>query len=171
MFAFLVAVLLGQSLKKQFRKMWTEKDIQNQNALKNIYQYLERSEFRIENISLNEYAAFRNITLKESAKQLGRLCREDYLSPVPGESVYFMSPKGWREAFRIIRAHRLWEMYLLKTKGVNKDDVHLEAEFKEHLLSAEEISQVEMQLNFPTVDPHGKIIPGVWQRKSRDERT
>ncbi len=66
---------------------------------------------------------------------------------------------GCRRARRIVRRHRLWELYLERVLGLAPEDVHAEAELVEHVLSAELEAQLEAMLGYPHHDPHGRPIP------------
>ena len=68
-------------------------------------------------------------------------------------------PAGEKRALELIRAHRLWERYLVDKEGFSLDAIHNEAMRREHLFSADELDRLETQLGFPTVDPHGDPIP------------
>jgi DtxR family Mn-dependent transcriptional regulator len=72
-----------------------------------------------------------------------------------------LSPAGRRMALRIVRRHRLWEMYLVRFLGYSWDRVHEEAERLEHVTSAELESQLDHVLGYPESDPHGDPIPRV----------
>lgn len=70
-----------------------------------------------------------------------------------------LSEDGKLRAYQLIRAHRLWEVYLVEQLGLDKDQIHEEAEKFEHQLSEEEISEMDASLGFPEKDPHGSPIP------------
>jgi DtxR family Mn-dependent transcriptional regulator len=72
-----------------------------------------------------------------------------------------LAPKGKRMALKIVRRHRLWEMYLVKFLGFSWDQVHVEAERLEHVTSDELEQRLDEALGFPISDPHGDPIPGV----------
>ena len=59
----------------------------------------------------------------------------------------------------MIRHHRLLELYLAETLGIDVDDVHEEADRLEHALSEELEARIDQALGFPTHDPHGDPIP------------
>ena len=46
-----------------------------------------------------------------------------------------LTPDGERVALHVVRAHRLWEVYLAEELGMPLDRVHVEAERQEHRLS------------------------------------
>jgi DtxR family transcriptional regulator, Mn-dependent transcriptional regulator len=70
-----------------------------------------------------------------------------------------LTSAGERVALEVIRHHRLLELYLAETLGVDVDEVHDEAERLEHVLSEELEARIDQALGFPTHDPHGDPIP------------
>ena len=62
-------------------------------------------------------------------------------------------------ALKIVRRHRLWEMFLVKYLGYPWDAIHDEAERLEHVTSDELERRLDITLGFPKVDPHGDPIP------------
>jgi DtxR family transcriptional regulator, Mn-dependent transcriptional regulator len=70
-----------------------------------------------------------------------------------------LTPAGERVALEIIRHHRLLELYLAETLGLDVDDVHDEAERLEHVISEELEAKIDRALGYPTHDPHGDPIP------------
>lgn len=66
---------------------------------------------------------------------------------------------GEKRALQLIRAHRLWERYLVEKEGVPLEDVHAEATRREHLTSPEETDRLDKELGHPRFDPHGDPIP------------
>jgi DtxR family transcriptional regulator, Mn-dependent transcriptional regulator len=70
-----------------------------------------------------------------------------------------LTPAGERVALEVIRHHRLLELYLAETLGLNVDDVHAEADRLEHVISEELEARIDSALGFPTHDPHGDPIP------------
>ncbi len=70
-----------------------------------------------------------------------------------------LTPAGERVALEVIRHHRLLELYLAETLGLDVDDVHDEAERLEHAISEELEAKIDRALGYPTHDPHGDPIP------------
>jgi DtxR family Mn-dependent transcriptional regulator len=62
-------------------------------------------------------------------------------------------------ALRILRRHRLIELFLSKTLQLNWDEVHDEAEHMEHAVSDLLIDRIDAYLGYPESDPHGDPIP------------
>jgi DtxR family Mn-dependent transcriptional regulator len=62
-------------------------------------------------------------------------------------------------ALRVIRRHRLIELFLLRTLDLTWDEVHDEAEHLEHAVSDLLVDRIDAYLGHPEVDPHGDPIP------------
>ena len=69
-----------------------------------------------------------------------------------------LKPDGRKRAARIIRLHRLWEVYLVSLgQGIEK--VHCSAEEMEHVLTPELEAELTLLLDNPKLDPHKQPIP------------
>jgi len=70
-----------------------------------------------------------------------------------------LTPAGERIALEVLRHHRLLELYLTEALGLSWDQVHVEAERLEHVLSDELEASIDQALGHPATDPHGDPIP------------
>ena len=70
-----------------------------------------------------------------------------------------LSAAGEKLASRVLRRHRLIELFLVKVLDMNWTDVHDEAERLEHAVSEQLIDRIDAMLGKPEVDPHGDPIP------------
>ena len=70
-----------------------------------------------------------------------------------------LTDAGRAAAARIVRKHRLTEMYLVERMGFGEDEVHEIAEQMEHIQSPAFFARMDELLGYPTVDPHGSPIP------------
>jgi DtxR family Mn-dependent transcriptional regulator len=70
-----------------------------------------------------------------------------------------LTPAGQRLAMKVIRRHRLLELFLVETLAMPWDEVHEEAEHMEHAVSDRLIDRIDTFLGHPAVDPHGDPIP------------
>lgn len=70
-----------------------------------------------------------------------------------------ITSEGEKRAIKIVRKHRLWEVFLVEKLNFNWDEVHEIAEQLEHIESDELIERLDGFLNYPTNDPHGDPIP------------
>ena len=67
--------------------------------------------------------------------------------------------RGRDEARRVIRRHRLVELFLLRVLGLDWSEVDAEAEALEHAISPRLEQAIARHLNEPLEDPHGHPIP------------
>jgi len=70
-----------------------------------------------------------------------------------------LTPAGERLAGRVLRRHRLIELFLVKVTGMSWAEVHEEAEQLEHAVSDRLIERIDDMLGHPSTDPHGDPIP------------
>lgn len=70
-----------------------------------------------------------------------------------------LTPEGEEEAVRMIRRHRILELFLVEVLGYRWDQVHEEAERLEHAASDELVARMVHVLGEPEADPHGDPIP------------
>lgn len=70
-----------------------------------------------------------------------------------------LTEAGRTLALRMLRRHRLIELFLVKTLGLTWDQVHEEAENMEHAVSDFLIDRIDEFLGRPQSDPHGDPIP------------
>lgn len=66
---------------------------------------------------------------------------------------------GEQLALHVLRRHRLVELFLVKTLGLNWSEVHAEAEELEHAISDKVLERIDALLGHPDADPHGDPIP------------
>ena len=70
-----------------------------------------------------------------------------------------LTPAGTALALRVLRRHRLIELFLVRTLNLTWDEVHDEAEHMEHAVSDLLVDRIDDFLGHPNVDPHGDPIP------------
>ena len=70
-----------------------------------------------------------------------------------------LTEKGTRQALKVIRKHRLWEVFLVEKLDFTWDEVHEVAEQLEHIDSEKLIDRLDDLLDYPDYDPHGDPIP------------
>lgn len=140
---------------KMHRK--NQKKIQVENVLK-IFFHLgeEREDFKTPR-SEEELVAYRKLSEYELQRGLSQLKRKNLLRKT--ENKWVVTNSGLVEAKRIIRLHRLWEMYLNQRLKLKADHVHNDAEAIEHIITPEIEKQLEKELEHPVKDPHERLIP------------
>jgi Fe2+ transport system protein FeoA/Mn-dependent DtxR family transcriptional regulator len=75
-----------------------------------------------------------------------------------------LTEAGEARARELIRAHRLWERFLMDREGMPLEAVHAEAHRREHETTPEELERLDTELGHPAWDPHGHIIPAQGRR-------
>ncbi len=89
---------------------------------------------------------------------LKTLSEAELASYVPYEGVE-LTEAGRKLAMRMLRRHRLMELFLHSTLNLTWDQVHEEAEELEHAVSEFLIDRIDDFLGHPETDPHGSPIP------------
>jgi DtxR family Mn-dependent transcriptional regulator len=87
-----------------------------------------------------------------------RLSETGLIEHVPYRGVQ-LTNQGRRAALKMIRRHRVIELYLTQRLGYDWDGVHEEADRLEHAVSDELIERMSGALGDPRYDPHGAPIP------------
>lgn len=70
-----------------------------------------------------------------------------------------LTTAGEKLAARVLRRHRLIELFLVQVMGMKWDEVHDDAEQMEHVVSDRLIERIDEMLGRPEFDPHGDPIP------------
>jgi DtxR family Mn-dependent transcriptional regulator len=70
-----------------------------------------------------------------------------------------LTPRGLAEALRVIRRHRLVELFLTRVLDLDWSEVDAEAEALEHAISPRLEQALAAHLGEPLEDPHGHPIP------------
>ena len=125
-----------------------------QDYLKEIYK-LQTETGRVETSALAERVGVAPPSATAMLKKLGALGLLEH-EPYHGAR---LTRAGEKAAIEVIRHHRLLELYLAETLGVDVEDVHEEADRLEHALSEELEARIDRALGYPTHDPHGDPIP------------
>lgn len=93
----------------------------------------------------------------ETNRSISNLIKDNYISK--NQSFISLTESGISDAMRIVRLHRLWELYLNESMNIAPDHVHDSAEQLEHLITPELEALLEKRLNYPALDPHQETIP------------
>lgn len=70
-----------------------------------------------------------------------------------------LTKAGRKAALEVIRRHRLLEAWLVESLGYSWDEVHVEADRLEHVISGNFEMRIAEALGQPVRDPHGEFIP------------
>jgi len=141
----------------RLRERATEARIRTENLLKDLYGLGEAGQDWASFVSLYAVRAVRGQSARRLRANAMRLVSSG-LGELSGDEIR-LSSQGVSEAEKVIRRHRLWEVYLTRRLDLPTDHVHRDAEAMEHALTDEAVDELEQRLGFPAVDPHGKPIP------------
>jgi Mn-dependent DtxR family transcriptional regulator len=68
-----------------------------------------------------------------------------------------LTDKGREKARKLVKTHRLWEVYL--HTHLDTPHVHSTAHRLEHSIDETQLHQMDQELDYPDIDPHGTPIP------------
>lgn len=152
---YLLAVLFAPNkglISKNLIQRGKRAKVLREDILKQAVRLEEKRELTIE--ALREKLAHPSWKIKN---QINRLVQKGLLkSSAAGIGV---TDEGLEAGYQLIRAHRLWETYLVEKLGLSEDQIHEDAENLEHLLPEEILQEVSNTLGNPRRDPHGSLIP------------
>jgi len=144
-------------LYKYLRRIRLNQRIYKEDIIKYIFRNAESHPTPI------DVAEKLNLSNKKVRSYIQSLKRKGVIS---SEQPYLkLNQTGEIMALKLIRAHRLWETYLVNKLHLDPDQIHEEAENYEHFLSDELLDEVDELLGSPDSDPHGSPIPPKGSRK------
>lgn len=126
-----------------------------ENYLKAIYHLSEHGRKEVSTNSIADSLKTKPASVTDMLKKLAEKKLINY-KKYKGVS---LTSSGNKEALKIIRKHRLWEVFLVEKLNFNWDEVHEIAEQLEHIKSPLLIKRLDKFLGEPEVDPHGDPIP------------
>ncbi|MTI38906.1 iron chelate uptake ABC transporter family permease subunit [Fulvivirga lutimaris] len=134
-----------------------KKHIVDENILKALYQLGEEEKNFFDKRTIETILSKRTLRRDLLIKSLKRLKREGYLKHSDG--LWFFTTEGKNKGQRVVKLHRLWEVYLIQYLRIAPDHVHDDADTIEHVLTPELEARLEKLLNYPSTDPHKSEIP------------
>lgn len=126
-----------------------------ENYLKSIFKLSLRPIKKLNNTALSNEMELNPATVLEMIR---KMTKQGLVSLQEDKSIQ-LTDKGKKKALQIIRRHRLWEVFLVKSLGYGWHEVHELAEQLEHIESDDLVDRLEAFLEFPSNDPHGDPIP------------
>jgi manganese transport system permease protein len=104
-------------------------------------------------VSATALAARMGTPISEVERRLARLRRMGWMHDGA------LTAEGERRGEALVRAHRLWERYLVDEGVVSSSEAHGEAERLEHIAPLAMADRLDAVLGSPPADPHGQPIP------------
>ncbi len=155
-FTFLMAPRKGIIHRNAMRKKHVAK-MNTENVLKLFYKFQKEKNQPF--LTLPELSSARHFDSRQLQAALKKLQKQNFISRTP--SGMTLTQIGLEEAMRVVRLHRLWELYLNERMNIPQDHVHHAADAIEHILTPEIEEALLKELGYPTIDPHESVIPGV----------
>ncbi len=109
-------------------------------------------------VSTNDLAERLGVRAASVTGMIKRLSEAGWVEYVPSRGVQ-LTRSGIGEARRVIRRHRLMELFLTRVLGLDLSEVDAEAEALEHAISPRLEQAISAFLGEPMEDPHGHPIP------------
>ena len=131
------------------------KTISKENYLKAIYGLANKNG---ETVPTSVIARELNVSNAAISEMANKLSNQGFVEHKKYKGIKILA-KGKKVAINVLRKHRLWELFLMETLGLNWGEVHHEAEKLEHSTSDLLIDRIDEYLNYPISDPHGAPIP------------
>jgi len=129
--------------------------ISKENFLKSIFHYKEKHD---KNVTSSHLAEDLNISQAAISEMSKKLAKEGLLTYEKYKGVDLTS-RGKIIALKVVRRHRLWELFLIKSLKLPLSQVHEEAERLEHATSDFLLDKLDAFLDYPKFGPHGDPIP------------
>lgn len=126
-----------------------------ENYLKAIY-HLHRENSKA--VSTNDLSSILETKASSVTDMLKKLADKNLVVYKKYQGVK-LSDRGETTALKVIRKHRLWEVFLVEKLNFNWDEVHDIAEQLEHIQSEKLTDELDRFLDYPKRDPHGDPIP------------
>ena len=129
-----------------------------QDFLKAVYVLQQRG--KNNRVSTNALAEALKI-LPPSVTDMARRLSEGGLVDYKKYHGVHLTQDGEEIALKMLRRHRLVELYLMQELGYELHEVHEDAERLEHAVSERFIEAISHKMGHPEFDPHGDPIPSV----------
>lgn len=131
--------------------------IMDENLLKELFHLGEKDHDLYKGRSIEEIIEERYFPEKTLRKSLNRLRRQGFLTKTNGDWHY--TEAGKMKGQRVVKLHRLWELYLSEKMKIAPDHVHEDAETIEHIITPELEERLEKMFDRRATDPHDEQIP------------
>jgi manganese/zinc/iron transport system permease protein len=162
---FLVCFLIGPYQGLLWR-WWQRRTTAAEMLAEDVVGWLFRQEeksaaadtvVRIVEARMGELASSMGVSTTALRRTVNRLARRGLLRNEAGG--FQLTAVGRDEGQRVVRAHRLWEQYLVEQAEVPLSRIHEHAERFEHITTARMREALAEQTEGTERDPHGSRIP------------
>ena len=155
---FLLSALFGTRrglLRLLIERRRSDRRIRREHLLRAVFEQVEgqrgatpdRAALQAVAVSRSHLERRRGWTPAELAAGLRLGRREGWLQPAADPGAVRLTPAGAAQALRIVRNHRLWELYLIRHAEVATSRADRGADRIEHVLGPELVAELEAQLD------------------------
>ncbi len=128
---------------------------QEEDYIKYLYSRLEQDELIVK---ITKIADEFNYTKQSVIEMIKKMETRGYVKYIPYKGVT-LTDEGKKIGTRMIRVHRLWEIFLVNELGMKWDEIDDEAHLLEHATSDLLETKLYEYLGKPEFCPHGSPIP------------
>ncbi|MEQ8471464.1 MAG: iron chelate uptake ABC transporter family permease subunit [Marinoscillum sp.] len=144
-------------LIKLFKQRKIRLQLLEENLLKSFYKIGEINADFTAARSNEELIEIRRFSTAQFKEGLSRLSNQGFIKKTNG--TWSLTNDGLQKGMRVVKLHRLWELYLTKYLRIAPDHVHEDADTIEHVITPEIEERLEKLLEYPEADPHSSNIP------------
>lgn len=155
----LLAIAAGLFLRPLSARLQKLRQEHQRTQFEDALKFLWDTELRGAAARVEDLAAYLALSVPRAAALLSKMEHRALLQRSTGALA--LTAEGRRLALQVVRAHRLWERYLADDAQLPLDQLHEQAHRAEHLLSVEEVNELDAHLGYPLTDPHGDPIPQI----------
>jgi manganese/zinc/iron transport system permease protein len=164
---FAIAITLSPThgvMPRLVRLIRKRRQTAGENLLRTIYILIERrggngDARQIDRrFGVDDIASMRQETPLHVRRMAREAARRGWVQRDSGDPL-ILTDEGLAEARRVVRNHRLWELFLTQEAKLAADHVHADAEYIEHVLPRDVVEKLEAMLEQSQQDPHGRPIP------------
>lgn len=109
-------------------------------------------------VSNKEIVTHLNVSAASVSEMVTKMVKQRYVTHTPYQGIQ-LTNTGNKIAARLVRNHRLWEVFLMKQLLYPYDALHKEAEALEHATTDDLANRLDYLLQRPQTCPHGGVIP------------
>ena len=166
---FLLSLLWGRErgviLRWQRRRTLNRK-VRRQHVLRAVYEWSEAAAasqpgapaLTVPSVPLPALLARRSWSARELRRELDRAAKDGLLEWRADQTVALTKP-GLTEATRVVRNHRLWEVFLITYADIAPSHVDRDADAIEHVLGTDLVAELESLLARQTALPAVPLSP------------
>ena len=145
---FFVSMVVGPArgiLMTIIEHVRLEGRVAHQHLLRELYERYEQEGDRWAGVRTDELLEARTWSPRRLERLLGRSLNKGLISR-DGDSPWRLTPEGTTEAERLVRNHRLWEVYLITHADIAPSHVDRDADQIEHVLGRPMVEKLEALL-------------------------